>query len=351
MKIYRPNENCCPPPCCPPYCPIPGPAGPQGPQGEPGIPGPTGSEGPQGVQGVQGVPGPAGPTGPQGVQGLQGPAGVTGPTGPQGVTGPTGPQGVTGPTGPQGVTGSTGPQGVTGPAGPQGVTGPTGPQGVTGPAGPQGVTGSTGPQGVTGPTGPQGVTGPTGPAGSAATVSVGTVTTGDPGTQAAVTNSGTGNNAVLDFTIPQGAAGTSPPVQLLSAYSTSAQAGTASTPLVFDRTGVSYGAAVEHTANTADFTITQPGVYTLAFSGSFAPGNGAAFPLNVGAAAQVNGTAIPGASAQHTFQTASDVANLGFTVPFAVATAPATVQVTGTGTTFLYSDLSATLTRNGDLPT
>ena len=182
-------------------------------------------------------------------------------------------------------------------------------------------------------------------------MSVGTVTTGDPGTQAAVTNSGTENNAVLDFTIPQGAAGTTPPVQLLSAYSTPTQAGTTSTPLVFDRTGVSYGTAAEHTANSPDFTITQPGVYTLAFSGSFAPGNGAAFPLNVGITAQLGGTDIPGASAQHTFQSASDVASLSFTVPFAVTTAPAALQVVGAGTSFLYSDLSATITRNGDIPT
>lgn len=201
------------------------------------------------------------------------------------------------------------------------------------------------------PTGPQGVTGATGAAGSAATVSVGTVTTGDPGTQAAVTNSGTENNAVLDFTIPQGAAGTNPSVQLLSAYSIPAQAGTTSTPLVFDRTGVSYGTAAEHTANSPDFTITQPGVYTLAFSGSFAPGNGAAFPLNVGITAQLGGTDIPGASAQHTFQSASDVASLSFTVPFTVTAAPAALQVVGAGTTFLYSDLSATITRNGDIPT
>jgi hypothetical protein len=49
--------------------------------------------------------------------------------------------------------------------------------------------------------------GPTGPAGAAATVSVGSVTTGAAGTQAMVTNSGTTNAAVLNFTIPQGAPG------------------------------------------------------------------------------------------------------------------------------------------------
>jgi hypothetical protein len=52
-----------------------------------------------------------------------------------------------------------------------------------------------------------GSAGATGPAGAAATVNVGTVTTGAAGTQASVTNVGTSSAAVLNFTIPQGAAG------------------------------------------------------------------------------------------------------------------------------------------------
>jgi hypothetical protein len=52
-----------------------------------------------------------------------------------------------------------------------------------------------------------GSTGATGPSGSAATVNIGTVTTGAAGSQASVTNSGTPEAAVLNFTIPQGAAG------------------------------------------------------------------------------------------------------------------------------------------------
>lgn len=43
-----------------------------------------------------------------------------------------------------------------------------------------------------------------GPPGAAATVTVGTVTTGEPGTDAVVRNSGTESAAVLDFTIPKG---------------------------------------------------------------------------------------------------------------------------------------------------
>lgn len=55
--------------------------------------------------------------------------------------------------------------------------------------------------------GDTGDTGATGSPGEAATVAVGTTTTGNPGTNASVTNSGTQSAAVLNFTIPRGAKG------------------------------------------------------------------------------------------------------------------------------------------------
>lgn len=45
---------------------------------------------------------------------------------------------------------------------------------------------------------------------NATKVSVGTTTTGEPGSQASVTNSGTDNNVVLDFAIPRGDSGLTP---------------------------------------------------------------------------------------------------------------------------------------------
>lgn len=86
----------------------------------------------------------------------------------------------------QGPPGPPGPKGDTGSAGPQG---PAGPQGSIGPAGPQGTAGSAG---------------PAGPAGTAATIQVGSTTIG----QASVTNVGTSNAAILNFSIPQGQPGT-----------------------------------------------------------------------------------------------------------------------------------------------
>lgn len=75
----------------------------------------------------------------------------------------------------------------------------------------KGDTGPQGPQGEQGPQGPAGANGAPGKDGAAATVAVGTVTTGEPDTPASVTNSGTANAAVLDFVIPKGEKGESAP--------------------------------------------------------------------------------------------------------------------------------------------
>ena len=78
------------------------------------------------------------------------------------------------------------------------------PTGATGIAGPTGPTGPTGSQGLIGLTG---ATGPTGPVGETPTLTIGTVTTGAPGTDAAATITGTSPNFVLNLTIPQGPTG------------------------------------------------------------------------------------------------------------------------------------------------
>ena len=226
-----------------------GPQGPQGKQGEPGAPGekgdkgdqgevgpgatiaigsvtggeaasvvnsgtavdavldfviPKGDKGDSGPQGETGPQGPAGPQGKQGVPGVQGPPGADGAKGDKGDPGEQGPQGEVGAQGPVGPQGEKGPQGEPGP---EGKVGPTGPQGEPGVKGDQGPVGEKGAKGDTGPQGPQGQQGETGPQGKAATLTVGTVTTGEPGTAAKIVNSGTANAAVFDFTIPKGAKG------------------------------------------------------------------------------------------------------------------------------------------------
>ncbi len=239
--------------------------------GSTGATGPTGPAGSPGSTGPQGATGLTGASGPQGPIGLQGPpvANYTGNYNPQtsyalndavsysgstfislaannhgnppdtspslwavlaarGLSGPSGAAGTAGPAG------ATGPQGIAGPAGIQG------PQGLTGPAGAPGINfrsawlsnanyqtndgvtfngstwiataSSTGVQpGTTTDAwsllAAAGSTGPSGPAGAAATLTIGSVSTGAPGSKAIVTNSGNATAAVLNFTLPAGATG------------------------------------------------------------------------------------------------------------------------------------------------
>lgn len=64
-----------------------------------------------------------------------------------------------------------------------------------------------GPAGPPGPQGPKGDPGRDGQDGRSATIEIGTTTTGQPGTDASVVNSGTETQAVLNFTIPRGEQG------------------------------------------------------------------------------------------------------------------------------------------------
>lgn len=75
------------------------------------------------------------------------------------------------------------------------------------PAGEKGEPGEAGPQGEQGPQGEAGPAGADGKDGVAATITIGSVTTGEPGSDAAVTNSGTPADAILNFKIPRGESG------------------------------------------------------------------------------------------------------------------------------------------------
>lgn len=242
-----------------------GPAGPQGLQGIQGQQGVAGPVGPSGAAGLIGPTGPAGATGATGAAGLPGPAGMVflgsySSSANYGLNDAVSYQGssyLSLAASNHGNTPGLNPaywsvlaaQGATGAQGPAGVTGATGAQGIAGPQGPPGATGAAGAAGMNyrgawasgvsyqtsdavsfgGSTylaqvssigvepdlypsswavlAQKGSAGPTGPVGSAATVSVGTVTTGAAGSMATVTNSGSASAAVLNFTIPQGFAG------------------------------------------------------------------------------------------------------------------------------------------------
>lgn len=127
---------------------------------------------------------------------------------PRGDKGDKGEKGDPGAQGPQGEPGANGEQGPQGPQGEPGQDGAEGPRGTQGEPGVGVPTGGTTGQVLTkksnGDYDTQWVNQTGGGQPTTVSVDVGETTTGEPGTQASVTNSGDTTNVVLNFTIPRG---------------------------------------------------------------------------------------------------------------------------------------------------
>lgn len=166
----------------------------------------------------------------KGERGEQGPIGPVGPQGPIGPTGPKGADGLPGPKGERGADGATGEKGDKGDTGERGQNGKSAYEiavanGYTGDE-EQWLASLKGRDGERGRDGRNGFSayeladgellygtvgkwlnslkGATGDAGKSATVTIGTVTTGE---TASVTNTGTESAAVLNFVLPAGGGG------------------------------------------------------------------------------------------------------------------------------------------------
>lgn len=168
---------------------------------------------------------------------------------------------------------------------------PQGPPGPPGPAGPATIevgtttTGAPGtaaevvnsgtsenvmldftiPQGVQGP---QGIPGVQGEAGVSPTITVGTVTTGEPGTDAEVVNSGTEEDIVLDFTIPRGDTGTTGILNYADFYalmpSDNSDTVAPGTDVDFPQDGPNSGAGISR-LSASSFNLSDIGIYQVMF--------------------------------------------------------------------------------------
>ena len=154
-----------------------------------------------------------------------------------------------------------------------------------------------GPAGPPGPAGPAGKDGRDGVDGQNATVSVGTTTTGAPGTSASVVNTGTTQNAVFNFTIPAGVTGSQGP---------------AGSDGINGVDGFSPIASVEQTEYGAEITITDSNGTTSAQVVNGSQGEpGTAATVSVGSTT----TGAAGTSASVVNSGTSSAAVLDFVIP------------------------------------
>ena len=256
-----------------------------------------------------------------------------------------------------------GPPGVTGAVGATGATGATGMAATvqvgtttTGAPGTNASVTNTGtesnavlnfviPAGATGATGANGATGADG---TAATIQVGTTTTGAPGTEASVTNTGTESNAVLNFVIPAGATGASAAESrpsVLAVQDTTEQALTENTPVSFAVNLLQSGTDLTHAAGSNQITVETPGIYQAAFTAEVSPTGTATLPLTISLSLEQGTTILETSST--TMTTAEQSNTLAWNIPFTVTAAPEVLQILSDGTDVILNRATLTINKIG----
>ena len=256
-----------------------------------------------------------------------------------------------------------GPPGVTGAVGATGATGATGMAATvqvgTTTTGAPGTNASVTNAGTesnavlnfvipAGATGENGADGANGADGTAATVQVGTTTTGAPGTNASVTNAGTESNAVLNFVIPAGATGASAAESrpsVLAVQDTTEQALTENTPVSFAVNLLQSGTDLTHAAGSNQITVETPGIYQAAFTAEVSPTGTATLPLTISLSLEQGTTILETSST--TMTTAEQSNTLAWNIPFTVTAAPEVLQILSDGTDVILNRATLTINKIG----
>ena len=198
------------------------------------------------------------------------------------------------------------------------------------------------------PAGATGTDGATGATGTAATVQVGTTTTGAPGTNASVTNTGTESNAVLNFVIPAGATGASAAESrpsVLAVQDTTEQALTENTPVSFAVNLLQSGTDLTHAAGSNQITVETPGIYQAAFTAEVSPTGTATLPLTISLSLEQGTTILETSST--TMTTAEQSNTLAWNIPFTVTAAPEVLQILSDGTDVILNRATLTINKIG----
>ena len=377
----NPNCGCCPPPPPMPTCCFQGPPGVTGAVGATGATGATGMAATVQVgtttTGAPGTNASVTNTGTESnaVLNFVIPAGATGANGTDGATGADGTAATvqvgTTTTGAPGTNASVTNTGTESnavlnfviPAGATGANGATGADGTA--ATVQVGTTTTGAPGTNAsvtnagtesnamlnfviPAGATGANGATGADGTAATVQVGTTTTGAPGTSASVTNTGTESNAVLNFVIPAGATGASAAESrpsVLAVQDTTEQALTENTPVSFAVNLLQSGTDLTHAAGSNQITVETPGIYQAAFTAEVSPTGTATLPLTISLSLEQGTTILETSST--TMTTAEQSNTLAWNIPFSVTAAPEVLQILSDGTDVILNRATLTINKIG----
>ena len=176
---------------------------------------------------------------------------------------------------------------------------------------------------------------------------MGAVTTGEPGSQVRVTNSGTPQNAVLDFTIPRGMDGTAD-TSLLALSNSGEQQPESGGALYYDTEAMRSGSDLDHVQTLGQVLVRRPGLYQVTAQGYLKALCGADWPVTELLRLEQDGAEVPGGRARQSLSTPLDGRGVALTAMVRVDQVPSALRLTADSGRTRISDLALTVTRLGD---
>ena len=174
--------------------------------------------------------------------------------------------------------------------------------GPTGPIGPAGATGATGPMGPAGATGPTGATGPAGADGS---------------------------------------------VAALALYDDAEQTPAAGQLLVFNDAPLTTGGGLDHVAGSSAITVADPGIYQVIFHSYVTLNPGSVIPSEATVQLMLNGDAVSGAFARHSFEHSAETTTMSLSLPVSITAVPAELTFQVSSGDFTFADSYVTVLKIG----
>ena len=123
----------------------------------------------------------------------------------------------------------------------------------------------------------------------------------------------------------------------------------ANQPLVFRDNAVISGTQISHETNSPDIIISGTGIYQILFNSTVGVGPGVDIPVAINITLQQNGNTVDGGVARHIFTSSGQYVTVSFSAPVSVTSVPSTLNVVTDQANFLFSDLSITVFRLGDV--
>ena len=177
--------------------------------------------------------------------------------------------------------------------------------GPTGPIGPAGATGATGPMGPAGATGATGATGPMGPAGADGSVAA------------------------------------------LALYDDAEQTPAAGQLLVFNDAPLTTGGGLDHVAGSSAITVADPGIYQVIFHSYVTLNPGSVIPSEATVQLMLNGDAVSGAFARHSFEHSAETTTMSLSLPVSITAVPAELTFQVSSGDFTFADSYVTVLKIG----